>query len=241
MASKKNPRATSYLQAAKRAAERGDYGRTTRALSKYQKKKLRETAEETRSKRARAGNRSRRNPNGKGAAQAYKDFHGRSASEVLELNEALLQSGDYTALGDNPEIWLRPLKGEPETWGEAEISFEPSDQVKLATGPMNGAKSEQLYLVGKNQALPLAALQRAGVDTSKRFISLGEAHAISYTTEKVFDGYKSIPYAHRFGEETGERPTLIYDKQTKRLLLVGGAYSIAPVDGDLGASPGIVN
>jgi len=184
----------------------------------------------------RAGNRKRkRNQDGNGAAM-YEDFHGRSAHEVLELQEQLLTAGDYAALGDDPEIWLRPVTGDPNNWAQAEIEFEPENGVKLAT-----KDGSQLYFMGGDQSLPDSALEFFGGDTSKRFISLGVAYAISYVTEKKFDGFKRIPYAHILGEETGERPQLVYDTETKRVLLVGGAYSIAPVEGDLGASPGIVN
>lgn len=179
--------------------------------------------------------RTKGNPNG--AAQMYKDFHGRSATEVLTMQDALMQSGDYTALGDDPELWLRPVKGDPAKWGDGDITFDPSDNVKLAANASGG----QLFLVGDNQALPLADLQAQGLDTSKRFIALGEVYALSYTTEKSFDRFKSVPYAHILGEETGQRPSLVYDKETQRMFLVGGAYAIAPVDPSIGASPGIVN
>ncbi len=225
---RENPRAVSYLEAARKAAVSGELQKARRALGKYQRKKIQETEKELRRVKG-------RNPDG--AAEAYRDFHGRSPTEVLEMQDSFLGSGDYTALGDDPEIWLRPVKGDPATWAAADIEFEPADQVKLATDP----QLEQLYFVGRNQVLPLATLQRAGFTTDKRFVSLGEAHAISYTTEKSFDDFKSTPYAHIFGEETGERPTLLYDKETRRLLLVGGGYQIAPVDASLGASPGIVN
>lgn len=182
------------------------------------------------------GNGKRRNA-ANGAAQMYKDFHGRSATEVLTMQDALIQSGEYTALGDDPELWLRPVTGDPAKWGEGDISFDPSDNVKLATNATGG----QLFLVGDNQALDLSDLKGEGIDTSKRFIDLGEVYAVSYMTEKSFDRFQSVPYAHVLGEETGQRPRLVYDKETRRMLLVGGAYSIAPVDRALGASPGIVN
>ncbi len=172
------------------------------------------------------------------AAQAYEDFHGRSASKVLAMQEALMTAGDYWAIGDDPELWLQP-----NVWKNADevnppdIWFAKDDKVKLAGDP----EGHQLYFVGGNQKLPLEYLKQQGLVTDKRFITLGEVFGISYRTEKSFDAFKTKPYAHEFGEETGERPWLIYDQHTERLILVGGAYSIAPVDRSLGASPGIVN
>ena len=177
------------------------------------------------------------NPNGNGAAQMYEDFHGRAPSEILTMQEGLMASGDYTALGDMGSLWLEPVEGEPSHWPTPSIEFEKSDKVKLATD----SKGQQLYLVGGNQKLPLDYLEKHGVSTDKRFISLGEVHGISYLTEKSFDGYRESEYAHEFGEQTGERPCAFYDAELKRIVLAGGAYSIAGVDDALGASPGIVN
>lgn len=172
-----------------------------------------------------------------GAAQMYEDFHGRAPSEILTMQEALMTSGDYTALGDMGSLWLEPLKGEPSHWPDPDIEFVKSDKVKLATD----SKGKQLYLVGGNQKLPLDYLEKHGVSTDKRFISLGEVYGISYLTTKSFDGFRDSEYAHEFGEQTGERPFAFYDAELKRIVLVGGAYSIAGVDDALGASPGIVN
>ena len=177
------------------------------------------------------------NPNGTAAAQLYTDFHGRAPSEVLKFQEDLMASGDYTALGDMGSLWLEPVPGDPEKWPVPSIEFEKKDKVKLATDP--GGK--QLYLVGGNQTLPLDYLAKKGVQTDKRFISLGIVYGISYRTEKKFDGYRTFEYAHKFGEETGERPLAYYDAELERIVLVGGAYSIADPDDGLGASPGIVN
>lgn len=185
------------------------------------------------------GKDSRRRKNQEGAAEMYAAFHGRAPSEVLELQEALLAAGDYTALGAMGSLWLTPVSAEvdPSKWPPPSIEFTPEDRVKLATD-QGGI---QLYLVGGNQELPLEYLERQGRDVDHRFVSLGEVHGISYLTEKKFDGFQTTEYAHQFGEETGERPTAWYDRETKRILLVGGAYSIAPFKAELGASPGIVN
>lgn len=178
-----------------------------------------------------------RKRNQSAAAQLYKDFHGRAPSEVLVMQEALLKAGDYTVLGDMGSLWLEAVKGEPSHWPVPDIEFEPSDRVKLATD----APGKQLYLVGGNQTLPLSYLEKHGVSTDRRFISLGEVFGISYRTAKTFDGFNKMEYAHEFGENTGERPFAYYDSELKRIVLVGGGYSIAGVDDPLGASPGIVN
>ncbi|MEE9235104.1 MAG: hypothetical protein V3U28_06685, partial [Candidatus Acidoferrales bacterium] len=186
-------------------------------------------------KRRRAGKRNQ----GNGAEAAYQEFHGRAPREVVEMQEELLRSGDYFALGNMAGMWLQPVKGrDPSGWGPAEIEFEKGDKVILAGTP----GSTQLYLVGGKQKLPVDYLRSKGLDTSKRFVPLGCVYGISYVTEKQFDSFKTVEYGHEFGEETGERPQVFYDQETQRIFLVGGAYHIAPPEsGTSGMSPGIVN
>lgn len=187
------------------------------------------------------------NPNGNGAAKGagagaaargYADFHGRSPKEVLEMTETHLQSGDYYSLGDITGLWLRKVDGDPNGWGRATLEFDKKDHILLAA---SDDSNRQLYILGEDCCIPLAALRDLGLDTGKQFIPLGPVYGIGYLTEKKFDGFQTQEYAHRFGDVTGEVPSAFYDKKAHRILLVGGGYSIAPLDGELGASPGIVN
>ncbi len=179
--------------------------------------------------------------NGTQAEKLYRSFHGRDPREVLSMSEALMAAGTYVALGDNPEIWLRPVTGkDPDGWDQADITFDPSDEIKAAVNETGS----QLFFVGKNQRLPgefLDVLARQGADLGKRFLNIGEVHALSYQTEKKFDGFKTIAYSHKLGVAGGKLPILVYDQETEKLLFVGGVYSIAPYDSKLEASPGIVN
>ncbi len=187
---------------------------------------------------------SKRNQNN-GAEKIYRDFHGRAPHEVLALQDALVTSGDYSALGDMDELWLSPVKVDDD--GKVldddgrkvapAIVFEPKDKVILGVAGSGG----QLYFIGGNQELPLDYAEKKGLPIDKRWMSLGAVYAISYKTEKSFNGFKTTTYVHELGEETGERPMLVYDSETKRMFLVGGEYSIAPFDKKMGASPGIVN
>lgn len=224
-----NPQAQSYLKAAEKAAQLGKFEKTTKLLKKYATRKRKEVRPQHPAMILRTNKQS--------AGQLYKDFHGRAPSEILTMQEALMTSGDYTALGNMGSLWLEQVKGEPSDWPNPDIEFKKQDKVKLATD----SKGKQLYLVGGNQQLPLDYLEKHGVSVDKRFISLGEVYGISYLTEKSFEGYRQGEYAHEFGEKTGERPFAFYDAELERIVLAGGGYSIAGVDDALGASPGIVN
>ena len=182
----------------------------------------------------------KRNPEAKesGAAKGYADFHGRSPKEVLEMTETHLQSGDYFSLGYITGLWLRKVAGDPNGWGRATLEFDKKDGVLLAASEDS---NRQLYILGDDCCISLQPLRDLGLDTGKQFIPLGPVYGIGYLTEKKFDGFQTQEYAHRFGDVTGEVPSAFYDKKAKRILLVGGGYSIAPLDGEMGASPGIVN
>lgn len=172
------------------------------------------------------------------AIGTYSEFRGHVPVEVLDMEEPHIQKGNYAALGEMAGLWLEdPGKASPEKWRPATLEFEKADNVKLATD----AHGKRLFFIGGNQQVPLAFLEKAGLDTGHDIIPLGICYAIAYLTEKSFNDFKTSEYGHRFGEETGERPTLLYDKKKKRLLLEGGAYTIAPFDPKLGASPGIAN
>ncbi len=177
--------------------------------------------------------RKKQNPS---AATVYSDFHGKEPSEVLAYQEALLAAGNYAALGADPELWLEDPKGDVSMWQAATIRFMPRDNAKLCTDE----SGSNLFLVGE-QKLPKAWLEECGYDVSKRFVMLGPLYAISYKTEKVFDGFQSTIYAHRLGEENSVLPCAIYDQEFEKILIVGGDYRIERKDHELGASPGIAN
>jgi hypothetical protein len=201
-------------------------------------------AEALRSRRQYENKNPLRNPSDSGTAEkAYSDFHGRTPDKVFEYHNALMKSGDYAALGNHPRFWLEPVPKNVDRWPDPDIWWSAKDAVKLVWDESNHS---QLYIVGKDTSLPLS--EDAPFDISKRFVVLGEVHGLSYDTEKIFDqksGEKAIwdtvTYAHQLGEETGERPVMIYDQETQVPILVGGAYYIKDYDPELGASPGIAN
>lgn len=172
-----------------------------------------------------------------GAIGVYAEFHGRAPHEVLEFEEKHVKEGNYAALGDMGSLWFRPVSGEPSNWPPASLEFEKQDGVKLAAD----SKGRQMFFLGGNQTLPKNYLEDAGLDPSQDYVALGVCYAIAYKTEKSFDDFKNHEYGHMFGEETGEMPTAFYATKLKRILLIGGAYKIAPFDPKIGASPGIEN
>lgn len=147
------------------------------------------------------------------AVRLFEDFSGRQASRVIQKQESAAMRMDYAALGD-----LEYLKVKTPDGDAAMFEFS-GDKVKLAGAP----NRKQLYLIGGNQnldgELDATALQ-------KDFVDLGECTEVQYLARKVHIAPAPTSYFHKFGEDTGERPRLMYDKLKKRIFFVGGAYKV---------------
>jgi uncharacterized ParB-like nuclease family protein len=153
------------------------------------------------------------------AAKLYEDFHGKSATEILEVQDADIARDTYAVLGPLYEMKFK-LDGQTYTF-----SFKGCD-VKLASS----ADGNQLYCLGGDQdcekLLP-------GPDTGKDLVDLGTVTHISYVTRKGFDKFKESIYEHKFGEEGGKRPCAWYARLAKRVLIGGGDYRVE--------APGIID
>lgn len=159
------------------------------------------------------------------AVRLYQSFHGKDPKQVSELQESAAMRLDYTALGDLDYIRFVTPAGE-----NAEIEFD-GDGVMLASSP----DGQQLYCIGGNQNI-LALLHETSRE--KDFIDLGEATEVQYVARKVHNKFQPTSYFHKFGEENGVRPSLMFDKLKNRIFFVGGDYRIDTSDG---ISPGIEN
>ena len=155
----------------------------------------------------------------------FEKFHGKEPKEIAEKQVSAAVRLDYTALGD-----LDYLKFETPGGTSATITFE-GDGVKLASSP----DGKQLYCIGGSQNLE-------GVLTAdslqKDFLDLGECSEVQYVARKVHNNFEPTQWHHKFGEETGDRPRLMYDRLRKQIFFVGGDYFI-DLKGKV--SPGIEN
>ena len=82
----------------------------------------------------------------------------------------------------------------------------------------------QIAFVGGDQTLPVDK------DGNKFLTDVGEVYSITYFTHKhhLSDGKGFSSYIHKFGEEGGVRPLLAYDTLNKKMLLLGGSYTVEP-------------
>lgn len=168
----------------------------------------------------------RRNPSEEQqAVQLYKSFHGKDPNAIVEKHVSAAMRLEYTALGNLEYIKVITPIGQ-----KAEFHFD-SDHVKLASSP----DGKQLYAIGGNQNLA-SCIDKDSLE--KDFIDVGEAQEVSYLARKVHGDFRPVSYYHRFGEKTGGKPQLMFDKLKKQIFFVGGEYFI---DTSKGVSPGIEN
>jgi hypothetical protein len=154
------------------------------------------------------------------ATELYTEFHGRAPKGVKEFqvhaddydgHPELGQLGRLVSLTIGDKDWRKKIE-----WGAREAPA-------LASEP--GGK--QLYIIGGSQNLD-GALASLPIKASAAKVKLGFAYKIEYFTQKGFDNFQPVTYYHDLGEETGERPRVVYDKRRKRIHLVGGAYTVKP-------------
>lgn len=153
-------------------------------------------------------------------AQAmFKKFHGRKSTTIEEVKER--QNYRRTMSGLGVLMFLRTDLTQEWKGKGVGLQFSEDDKVIVASDP----QGNQIYFLGGNQDVT-GILPKAHLDANKDFIYMGECDCIIYTADKDFDNFEEKDYQHEFGEETGERPRLMFDRLNQQLYLIGGAYEV---------------
>jgi hypothetical protein len=156
-----------------------------------------------------------------GATEVCEGFRGAPCDHVETYQEPEPQPRTLGQLGTLVELRVK----RPTGWKWGELDFKGQS---IQMGGNAGAR--QIYFVGGNQKISRGQLTDLGVDNSKELIDLGDAMYIAYRQKKAQVDNIMSTYEHNFGEETGVRPRLIYDRRgpEPRLFLAGGEYTITP-------------
>lgn len=156
----------------------------------------------------------RRNPELAKAAQLNAKFHQRPARKVVTSTRLERYRGVTADLGALVDLVVEIKRGDRR-------QIAPRNNVRVTSSP----DGKQLFFEGGDQALDLAALGLARWQRDHMLI--GEVVSIAYRTAKGMDGFDtSRPYEHKFGEDAGVRPVLLYDALNQRLGLAGGSYRV---------------
>jgi len=141
------------------------------------------------------------------AAVLHEEFTGKAGKWMTVYDEPHMNAGDYAQLGELLALYFKPVDG---------------GQVQVITFAKNGRpclvadeSARQIYFVGGDQGLPFPSG------------TLGECKRIDYKQRKEHVSQPELDeWRHEFGEESGIRPTLVYDANMERMWLSDGDYRI---------------
>jgi hypothetical protein len=168
-----------------------------------------------------------KNPVGAGAEEAIairEGFVDHDSTGYRVANEPHIPAGDYAELGPLVALAVKPTSS-GDTNVVQEIGFKPKPTL------IADSSRRQLYFAAGNQSLTEREL-RTFTSQSSGQVELGTAESIVYLAKKFHAEVgsdvagKVVEWIHPFGEDTGEKPTLVYDIDLERMSLRGGAYRI---------------
>lgn len=168
----------------------------------------------------RNGKKQKRNPDDlEGSEQLYEEFHGRAATTVKTFVDREIVRSEFAGLGRLVSLVIVTLTGYKAT-----IEFDKPDAPLLSSSP----DGRQLYIIGGDQSVNLAAFQMDSEEWIRDRMVLGVIKKLTYHTRKGFHNFEPINYWHPLGEETGVEPFLNYDTLNRSLEVAGGQYRIKP-------------
>lgn len=227
----------------KKNGKRGSFKRCVKAVSKrggaYDPKAVCAASERKRGLLNRGKKKTRHNPMD-GAVDVYQQFHGKPASEVIEVKTRVHYHKHLAALGKLEYLKVAAVNGQVitiERFGNAVLCSNESSKANRDRGILG----TQLFIEGGDQSVNPKTF---GVETEHEVETLGEVVELGYFTDKVHlgdEGGKAI-YFHHMGEEGKRRrgkdgrtvysggfpPDLIYRVRDSHLEFSGGSYRISP-------------
>lgn len=177
------------------------------------------------------GKRKKKNPSEAAAADAFREFHGHDAEDVVTFETMHHYPRTTSAIGDLVKLVIR-LPKERGVKGGQYVDLQHFGEAMLTEHP----KMKQLYVEGGDQSLDL---EEFGLDAGDphEVEYLGTLELCEYFANKTHlgkDGGEAV-YHHRFGknELTLQKTELIrvgYHVPDEQILFVGGGYEI-PAEG----------
>jgi len=158
------------------------------------------------------------------STELYSKFHGKGPARVTDTGLPIADYGDHhelAQLGKLVSLTIGDKDADPP-WVK-KIEWGSREAPDLAAEP----GGRQLYIIGGSQNLE-ESIEKLPIRADKDLLDLGFAYQVEYFTQKKFDNFQPVQYWHDLGEETGERPRVVYDRRKKRIHLVGGAYVVKP-------------
>ena len=173
----------------------------------------------------------KQNPLSNDEAQAIEiaeQFHGRPVDQMIEVEE----EEKYTEYGGGFGCLQRLdiLMEDGRNYQSITFECEPEghDNILVTSDP----KGKNIEFVGGDQCFDWRQVEGAG-ESEKHLVLVGPVCEIDYWADKWHLGGNEsekagMTYFHKFGDEGGALPWLVYDTRNCKLLFVGGDYTIEP-------------
>lgn len=167
------------------------------------------------------------------AADLYESFTGTPSTHDVVVIDKVHEHRHLSGLARLVALKLKGITGQLKFNADTLLGFNET--------------GTQMFIRGGDQSIDLDEFNRRTrrpVDPTKELVVLGEIALLYYAGKKPFLGGEHVRtgvYKHPMGEESGNRPTLLYDTRSQLLSVAGGSYYIKPDDYDGKHSRGIVD
>jgi hypothetical protein len=162
-----------------------------------------------------------RTPRQNPSAEAIREsFTGAPVDGEMITDEPHMPAGSYAQLGEVLALHVKPHSG-----GQVQaIEFSRPRPLLVSD-----ESARQIYFVGGDQNLDDSLMAFNPRHRGGGIYELGQGRRIDYKQRKAHvRNPDADEWRHDLGEETGERPLVLYDTNCRRILLEGGAYVIRP-------------
>jgi hypothetical protein len=162
------------------------------------------------------------------AIRIAEDFHGRPVDQMIDVEEEEKYTEHLGVLGSLQRLDI--LSEDGGSYQSIEFDYDPaSDNNILVTSDPHG---QNIEFVGGDQRFDWREIEGAG-ESKKHLVLVGPVVEIDYFADKWHLGGSEsekagMTYFHKFGDEGGALPWLVYDTRNEKLLFVGGDYTIEP-------------
>ena len=161
------------------------------------------------------------------AARLAERFHGRPPREILEIDERESYDDYGAVLGALERLDILTEDGRNAIPIEFDCEPGGKDNVLVVADP----EGKNIEFIGGDQSFPWDQIEDTATD--KNLVLVGPVCEIDYFADKHhLDGpdeqKRGITYYHKFGDEGGELPYLVFDTRNEKMMLVGGDYKVEP-------------
>lgn len=156
-----------------------------------------------------------------------REFHGRPAREIIEIEEQESYDDYGAVLGSLERLDILTEDGNHAI--PIKFDFEPGSEDNILV--VSDAAGKNIDFVGGDQDIPWQQIE--DVATDKNLVLVGPVCEIDYFADKHHlrgpaEQKQGITYYHEFGDNGGELPYLVFDTRNTKLMLVGGDYTVEP-------------